>query len=84
MEINKIKDLVITELDNAEKIHPIWPDDLIHAAAILIEEAGEVIRSALDYYNGKVSISKIRNETIQTAAMAFRLLKNLPDDEQNK
>ena len=31
---------VDTELARAEDLHPDWPSDAIHAAAIVVEEAG--------------------------------------------
>ena len=69
--------LIREELDRAEKKHPTWPDDPIHAAAIMCEEAGETIQAALDaHYAGK-DAGNIKTEAIQTGAMAIRLLINL-------
>lgn len=69
------------EIERAEKKHPHWPDDYIHQAAIVAEEAGELVRAALnDYYeNGQTpaGLEEIRKEAIQTAATCIRLLKNL-------
>lgn len=72
-------DLVIDiELDKATKKHPDWPTDIIHAAAIVMEEAGELIQACLDvvYFEGK--LEDVRDEAISVAAMAKRFLFHLP------
>jgi hypothetical protein len=45
--------------------------------AIMVEEAGETLRAALnaEYHEG--SVEDIRREAIQTGAMVVRLLSNL-------
>lgn len=76
MDTNKIIKNILNELDRAEKKHPHWPTDQIHAAAIVAEEAGEFIRAVnqekWDRRNPKAS----NIEAIQTAAMCVRFLKN--------
>jgi NTP pyrophosphatase (non-canonical NTP hydrolase) len=42
---------IMTELADAERKHPDWPADPIHAAAILAEESGELIQASIDFYN---------------------------------
>lgn len=37
---------IADEVDRATSKHPNWPDDAVHAAAILAEETGELVRSA--------------------------------------
>lgn len=68
---------ILEELDRAERLHPRWPTDPVHAAAILAEEAGEVIQAAnnLKWHGGRVE--DVEKEAIQTGAMVLRLLKNL-------
>ena len=44
MKIETIIGLVMTEIDRAEKLHPVWPADLVKAAAIPAEEAGELLK----------------------------------------
>lgn len=68
---------IYDELDRAEKLHPNWPDDTIHAAAIVCEECGELIRAALNIEYSNENLEKIREEAIHAAATAIRLLKNL-------
>lgn len=65
------------EVHRAEKKHPGWPDDIVHASAIVNEESGELIRAALNHWYFKESKEEIRKEAIQTAATCIRLLKNL-------
>lgn len=72
-----ICEMIISEVFRAEAKHPNWPDDPIHQAAIVNEEAGELIRAALQYQYEGGSREEIRKEAIQTAATCIRLLKNL-------
>lgn len=71
--------LVDMEYAFAEKAHPHWPDDLIHQVAIMIEEAGESMQAALDYYDGKEGPEHLKQELAQTAAMCIRCIKGLDE-----
>jgi len=75
-----IKQLIIVELDRATRQHPEWPDDIIHAAAIIMEEAGELMKACLDlvYFGG--SERSVRNEVVSVAAMAERFMLHFPED----
>lgn len=73
----KIVAEILGELTRAEALHPQWPRDPVHQAAILVEEAGETMQAALDFYYHDKPLDKIRMEAIQTGAMAIRLLLNL-------
>jgi hypothetical protein len=67
---------ILFEVERAGRIHPNWPSDKIHAAGIVCEEAGELMKAALDsHYFGK-SKKDIETEAIHTAATAIRLLMN--------
>ena len=69
---------VMDELGRAELKYPVWPEDVIHQVAIMAEESGEAVRAALNHvYHGE-SVETLRDELVQTAAMALRALKNLP------
>jgi len=65
------------ELVNAEIKHPCWSDDAVHAAAILNEEAGELIQAALAYHYGNGDKGHMESEAVQCGAMALRFLLNL-------
>lgn len=80
MKLETIIALVMTEIDRAERIHPVWPKDLIHAVSILNEEVGETTKAVLDHNERKGSPQAIVTEAVHTAAMAIRFLKNLEGD----
>lgn len=61
----------------AEKQHPYWPEDIIHAVSIMNEEAGESIRAALNYMYHDGTMQELKEELIQTGAMVVRCLENL-------
>ena len=76
-----ISDATLLEIKNemhrAKIKWPEWVTDPIHRAAIVSEEAGELIQSSLQYVYENGSIEDIRKEAIHTAATAIRLLENL-------
>lgn len=75
--------LFIAELVRAEKKHPVWPTDIVHQAAIVAEEAGELLQAANNMLESGdeygFDLSHIRTEAIQTGAVALRLLINLEE-----
>ncbi len=77
MKNEEIYKLVIEEVKRACNKWPDYYSDIIHATALINEEAGESIQAALDltYANGNIEL--VKNEVIQTAAMCFRLLNNI-------
>jgi len=66
--------MIFAELREAEVKFPGWPKDVIHGTAIMIEEAGEAMKAALDLYYGRGDCAKLQKEIAQTGAMAIRLL----------
>lgn len=82
LDIHLALDAVLNELERAENKFPKWPDDIVHAGAIVAEESGELIRACLnrEYPNGWESdaqlLDECKKEAVQTGAMAFRFLKN--------
>ena len=77
--MNNIFDEVKLELHRATAKYPLWPTDPIHALAVLGEEYGELTQAVLQmaYEPHKSSREHIREEAIQTAAMAIRLAISL-------
>ena len=76
--IESTLDIVIAELRKAQIEHPDWPDDYIHRADIVAEEAGELVKASLEHhYEGKCP-KKMYWEAVQTAATAIRFLLNYP------
>lgn len=69
--------MIFEELRSAEAKHPSWPDDKIHAVAILVEEAGEAMKEAIDCTYGKGDVEHLKLELAQTGAMAIRALLHL-------
>lgn len=65
---------IVAELRRATAKHPHWPDDCIHAAAIVAEESGELVRAALRYTYEGGQEDEMRTEAIHTAATAIRFL----------
>ena len=64
------------ELVRAKNKHPDWPEDVIHCAAIVSEESGELIRAAIQFKYENGTQEEMRKEAIQTATMAIRFLLN--------
>ncbi len=72
---------VMAECDRARRKFPSWPHDPIHAAAVVFEEAGELQKAVLEhtYEPHKSNLDDVRDEAIQTAAMALRFLRSLDE-----
>ena len=65
---------ILKELDRARKKFPRWPTSAVHAAAIVCEESGELIRAALQHSDESGELNACDKEAIQTAAMCIRFL----------
>ncbi len=74
---------ILTEMRSAMIKHPIWPADAVSRAAIVLEEAGEVIREANHIREGNGSSKALRLELIQTAGTCIRMI-NLMDAEKRQ
>jgi len=77
MIIEEIVRKVVAELKSAEEKHPGWPVDPIHAAAIVAEEAGELIQASIDYVYDNGTEEQLVLEATQTAAMGIRFLLHI-------
>ena len=68
---------ILAEVHRARDKFPNWPNDPLHAAAIVAEECGELQRAVLTYMYEPWKWSTpddVRDEAIQTAAMCVRFL----------
>lgn len=79
MKFADIYPAIAEELLKAEKKFPGWPKDVVHAAAIVQEECGELVKACLDFYYRRGSKAQVLKEANQTGAMIFRLLLNFED-----
>lgn len=70
-------ELIINELKRAEELHPWWPEDILHAVAIVNEEAGEVTKAAFDFVYSNGPLYEVQDELVQTAAMCIRMLLHI-------
>jgi hypothetical protein len=77
MTISKVIDSILLELSKAQLKHPHWPEDKIHAAGIIVEEAGEAMKEALDIEYGGGDIERLKTELRHTGATVIRALMNL-------
>lgn len=74
---------ILIELNRARAKFPTWPDDPIHAAGVVLEESGELMRATLQACYEKrhdppfAQIAEVRQEAIQTGAMAIRFLLSI-------
>lgn len=79
-----VVDLIFNELRKAELKHPGWPVDPIHAAGIMVEEAGEAMQAAIDYVYADGEIDKLIVEASQCGAMAIRLLLGIEEYKRTR
>ena len=79
MKIETIIGMVMAEIDRAENLHPVWPHDIVKAAAVPVEEAGELLKAANNHEEKQSSRREIITEAVHTAASAIRFLKNLEE-----
>jgi acyl-CoA reductase-like NAD-dependent aldehyde dehydrogenase len=75
---------ICREVERACKKHNSWTTDPIHAAGIVLEEAGELMQAANDFnyeplqvQNSGKHLRKMEEEAVQTAATCIRFLANL-------
>jgi len=74
-----IVESILNEVARAEAKFPAWPTDMIHASAIVNEEAGELTKAALQWTYEGGDIIEAQKEAVQTAAMCLRFLRALAE-----
>lgn len=78
MNIVEIDGAIAREILRAESKFPGWPEDIIHAVAILLEESGELVKACLDWHYGRCSDQEdIVEEAIHAGAMICRFLMGI-------
>ena len=77
MELIKALSCIRAELERAERKFPEFPTDPVHAAGIVAEEAGEVLKAALEFTYEDGGWTQMFDEAIHTGAMALRFLIHL-------
>lgn len=88
--IHEIIQRILAELVRAEHLHPIWPaighrGDHVWAAAITMEERGELQKAALNFQaHGRGSIEHMCQEAEHLGAMAVRFLLNVDAVERQR
>jgi hypothetical protein len=77
---------IFNELQKAIEKFPTWPTDPLHALGVLGEEFGELTKAVLQhtYEPEKATLADVREEAIQTAAMAWRFVASLDTYEYRK
>lgn len=77
MKTEKALALILAELERAETLHPDWPRDPVHQAAIVAEEAGEFVQASLNHHYDNGTQNRMVTEAVHTAAVALRFLINM-------
>lgn len=70
---------VLKEHERAVAKFPVWPDNMVMRAAIVAEEAGELIQAANNYYwnDANKELFPMHQEAMQTAVTAIRMMVGL-------
>ena len=84
MKIENALAQIFSEVERAEKLHPDWPTSSIHQAAIVTEEAGELLQASLNHNEHKGSKKAMITEAIHTAASVIRFLKNINEESTDE
>ena len=79
--LKHIWELIIAEHKSANIKHPEWPKDQVHAAAVVAEESGELVRAVLNEVYEKENMDFADKEAIQTAATCIRFLEHRMSNE---
>ena len=90
MKIENALAQIFSEVERAEKLHPDWqlhpdwPTSPIHQAAIVTEEAGELLQASLNHNERRGSKKAMITEAIHTAASVIRFLKNINEESTDE
>lgn len=71
----------LIELARAERLHPVWPEDVMDQVNIMFGRADRADGAATLLAYGQGSIERLRHRIRQTIAMGIRALINLENDK---
>lgn len=66
---------MLAERDRAREEHGEVYDDIVHVAAVVSEEAGELIQAVLNYEYHGGSLEQVELEAYHTGATVLRMLE---------
>ena len=66
-KLTKYTDMILTEYWRAKDLHPLWPDDIIHAVAIMCEESGESVDAFIKLEDNIKRMMSHSTKTIRAA-----------------
>lgn len=72
MKMEELNKLFRDAFIDAKKKFPEWHKDIIHAAAVLQEESGELLKASINFYFGRGTIEQVEKELGHTGAMVQR------------
>ena len=85
--MNSIDETILQQIKNelvrATAKFPTWPNDPIHAMAVVNEEIGELNQAVLQAVYEDGEFEPVYQEAIQSAAMLFRFLDSLYKSRYN-
>tara|TARA_Y100001951_G_scaffold11424_1_gene7313 strand:- start:210 stop:509 length:300 start_codon:yes stop_codon:yes gene_type:complete len=67
------------EMKHALEKHPKWPTDPIHAAMVIAEEAGEVMKAVNEAVYEDGAFEEVHSEVIQTMVTCIRFLNSIEE-----
>ncbi len=79
-DVDNVFKMIGDELEIAIQKHPLWPADPLHAIGIIMEEAGEAAKDAVQWTYELHKLKDghtLKKELIQTAATCIRMICGL-------
>ncbi len=77
---DQITAAIAAEIQRSEAIHGPFPMSVIHCAAIVAGESGELAQAAIYHVYSKPCPERIIKQAVQTAAMCYRFLLKLQEE----
>jgi hypothetical protein len=83
MEKSRIIEMVYSEINRAELLHPVFAENIFKAIAVIMEELGELSQASLDYTDNGGDFLDVITEGTHVAATALRFLFNVSRYKEN-